>query len=326
MVTDRYVVGVDGGATKTLAMIGTAAGKVLGRGVGGSSNHHNIGELASSKAIRAAVANAKKQAGLARRKAAMAIVALAAVDSTEDFRVARRFVRRANVAEESLVIHDSVAALYAATQGRPGIVVNSGTGCFAAGVNHAGEYVRIGGWGYLIDDKGSGFDIGMSAITMAFRMMDGRTPPTKLPTLLKRRLGVKMFDEILDNIYANKLSVEDIARLAPLVSKAASNDRICRRILNAAGTSLAELAITAARRLKMTNRPFQLATVGGGFRSGRYLLEPFTSTVKNECPHARFVTLRDEPARAAYLIATKLAQYGLKGLPRNDRWLVRLVN
>ena len=326
MITDRYVVGVDGGATKTVALIGTATGKVLGRGVAGPSNYHNVGEVAASKAIKTAVARAKKQTGLGKRKVGTAVVALAAVDSTEDLRVARRFVRRANVAEESIVIHDSVAALYAATQGRPGVIVNSGTGCFAAGINQAGEYVRVGGWGYLIDDKGSAFDIGMKAITMAFRMTDGRTPPTKLTTLLKRKLGVKRFDEILDIIYANKLSVEEIARLAPLVSKAASNDKVCRRILNEAGTLLAELAITAARRLKMTNRPFELATVGGGFRSGRYLLEPFTSKVKDECPHARLVSLRDEPARGAYLIATKVAQHGSKGLPRNDQWLRMVVN
>ena len=326
MVTDRYVVGVDGGATKTLALIGTATGNVLRMGAAGSSNYHNIGELAASKAIKAAVVRAAKQAGLAKRKVGTAVVALAAVDSTEDFRVARRFVRRANVAEESVVIHDSVAALYAATQGRPGVIVNSGTGCFAAGINQAGEYVRVGGWGYLIDDKGSAFDIGMRAITMAFRMMDGRTSTTKLPTLLKRRLRVKRFDEILDIIYANKLSVEQIARLAPLVSGAASTDKICRRILSEAGTSLAELAVTTARRLKMTGLPFQLATVGGGFRSGRYLLEPFTARVKDECPRASIVSLRDEPAKGAYLIATKLARYGRKGLPQNDRWLSKVVN
>ena len=326
MITARYVVGVDGGATKTLALIGTTTGTVLGMGVAGSSNYHNIGEFAASKAIKTAVSRAKRQTGLGKSKVGTAVVALAAVDSAEDFRVARRFVRRANVSEDSIVIHDSVAALYAATQGRPGVIVNSGTGCFAAGINQAGEYVRVGGWGYLIDDKGSAFDIGMRAITMAFRMMDGRTPPTELRATLKRKLRVRRFDEILDIIYANKLSVEEIARLAPMVSKAASNDKVCRQILNEAGASLAELAITAVRRLKMSNRPFQLATVGGGFRSGPYLLDPFTSRIKDECPRARFVTLRVEPARGAYLIATKLAKYGAKGLPHNDQWLSTVVN
>ena len=122
MIADRYVVGVDGGATKTVALIGTASGKVLGRGVAGPSNYHNVGEVAASKAIKTAVARAKKQTCLGKRKVGTAVVALAAVDSTEDLRVARRFVRRANVAEESIVIHDSVAALYSATQGRPGVI------------------------------------------------------------------------------------------------------------------------------------------------------------------------------------------------------------
>ena len=325
MITDRYVAGVDGGATKTLALIGTANGKVLGRGVAGSSNYHNIGKLPASKAIKTAVARAKKQVGIGKSRVGTAVIALAAVDSTEDFRVVRRFVRRANVAAKSVVIHDSVAALYAASRGNPVIIVNSGTGCFAAGVNQAGDYVRVGGWGYLIDDKGSAFDIGMKAITMAFRMIDGRTPRTILPTLLKRRLGVKRFDQILDMIYANKLSVEEIARLAPLVSKAANDDKVCRRILNMAGASLAELAITAARRLKMTNRSFQLATVGGGFKSGRHLLKPFASKIRDNCPHARFVDLRVEPAKGAYLIATKLAHYGPEGLPPSDRWLGMVV-
>src|SRR5208283_1034659 len=115
----------------------------------------NIGAIAASKSIKTAVTRAQRQAGLYRTKLNTAVVALAAIDSTKDQHVARRFVRSTNVAREIFVIHDSVAALYAATQGKPGIIVNSGTGCFAAGINQAGEYVRVGGWGYLIDDKGS---------------------------------------------------------------------------------------------------------------------------------------------------------------------------
>jgi N-acetylglucosamine kinase-like BadF-type ATPase len=122
------------------------------------------------------------------------------------------------------------------------------------------------------------------------------------------------------------MSVEEIARLAPLVSKGASNDNVCRQILKEAGISLGELACATARRLKMTNHPFQLATVGGGFKSGHYLLDPFTSRVRDECPRASFITPRDEPARGAYLIATKLAQYDPDGLPRTDQWLNTVVN
>ena len=324
MVGVSYVLGIDGGATKTVALLGTAAG-ILGRGESGSSNYHNIGTVAAGNAIKKSVENAKKQAGFPKAKAEIAVVALAALDSTHGIQIARRFVREANVAQRSFVIHDSVSALYAATKGSQGIVVNCGTGCFAAGMSEAGEYARVGGWGYLIDDKGSAFEIGMKAITMGFRMADGRTPRSDLTRMLKTRLAVKRFDEILDRIYSNQIGVEEIAALAPYVSKAAGPDKVCRGILKEVGVSLAELACTTARRLKMTESSFPLFTMGGGFKSGRYFIEPFTSRVRDTCPHVRFLTLEDEPAAGSYLIATKFAN-GEKTLPRSDRWLRKVIN
>jgi N-acetylglucosamine kinase-like BadF-type ATPase len=297
----------------------------MGRGESGSSNYHNIGTVAAGNAIKRAVAHAKRQAGFPKTKAEIAVVALAALDSTHGIQIARKFVRVANVAQRNFIIHDSVSALYAATKGSQGIVVNCGTGCFAAGMNEAGDYARVGGWGYLIDDKGSAFEIGMNAITMGFRMADGRTPRSGLTRTLKTRLAVSRFDEILDGIYSNRIGVEEIAALAPYISKAAKQDKVCREILREVASCLAELACTTAKRLKMTKSSFPLFTMGGGFKSGRYFIEPFTSGVKDECPHVRFLTLEDEPAVGSYLIATKLV-HGEKSLSRSDRWLRKVVN
>jgi len=303
MVAGRYVVGVDGGASKTVALIGTESGKVLGRGESGPSNYHNVGAAAASRAIKKAVIEAQKQTGLREVRPETAVVALAAVDSEIDRAVALRFVRRTKIARTSYVVHDSVAALYAATQGKPGIIVISGTGCVAAGVNEAGEYARAGGWGYLIDDEGSAFDIGRKALTRAFRMLDGRARPTNLISILKRNFQVKMLEDALSLIYANGVSVEEVARLASLVSRAASRDKVCKEILNNAGITLAELACAVARRLCMTDDSFKVATVGGSFKSGRHLLKPFTARIKSECPRARVIRLKVEPARGAFLLA-----------------------
>jgi len=303
MVAGRYVVGVDGGASKTVALIGTESGKVLGRGESGPSNYHNVGAAAASRAIKKAVIEAQKQTGLREVRPETAVVALAAVDSEIDRAVALRFVRRTKIARTSYVVHDSVAALYAATQGKPGIIVISGTGCVAAGVNEAGEYARAGGWGYLIDDEGSAFDIGRKALTRAFRMLDGRARPTNLISILKRNFQVKMLEDALSLIYANGVSVEEVARLASLVSRAASRDKACKEILNNAGITLAELACAVARRLCMTDDSFKVATVGGSFKSGRHLLKPFTARIKSECPRARVIRLKVEPARGAFLLA-----------------------
>ena len=315
MGAEDYVVGVDGGASKTVALVGTADGKILGRGKSGSSNYHNIGSSAASESIRTAVVQAKQDAGLRDARLDIAIVALAAIDSSKDSRVATRFVRAKQLAKSTYVIHDSVDALYAATRGEPGIIVNSGTGSFAAGTSRARRYVRVGGWGNLIDDKGSAYDIGMKAIMMGFRMVDGRTPRTSLVSLVKRALRVKLFDEILDLVYVNRIGVDEIARLAPLVSKTANRDKVCQDILQDAGLSLAELVCTAARELQLTRKRFMIYTNGGGFKAGRYLLNPFASMIKNVCPRARIRELDIEPVKGSFWLAGELSRLGLRSEP-----------
>jgi glucosamine kinase len=227
LVSHHYAIGIDGGATKTIALVGTEGGEVVGRGRAGPSNYHNIGPLAAGKAIRKSVAEAKEHAGIIGKKAEVAVVALAAINSPRDRAIAQRFVKEAKIARRSFVVHDSVAALYAATQGRPGIIVISGTGCVAAGINKKGRYARAGGWGCLVDDEGSAYDIARKALNRAYRMIDGRTPPTQLISIIKRWFGVKLLEDAQKLIYANGLGVEVLARLAPLVSVAASHDEIC---------------------------------------------------------------------------------------------------
>jgi N-acetylglucosamine kinase-like BadF-type ATPase len=306
LAVHRYVVGIDGGASKTVALIGSEDGRILGRGIAGSSNYHNIGPHAATLAIRKAVSEAKRAAGISGKKPEIAVVALAAVDSPKDKAEASRFVKQASIARRSYVVHDSVAALYAATKGKPGIIVISGTGSVAAGVNRAGEYARAGGWGYIVDDEGSAYDMVRKALTKAFRMLDGRDPPTRLVSLFKRKFRVKTLENALRLFYVDGMGVEQIARLAPIISKAASRDGACREILNNAGIRLAELACAVARRLDMTQDKVTIAVFGGNFKSGRNLLEPFEARIREECPHAHIIKPTIEPAQGAFALGVSL--------------------
>jgi N-acetylglucosamine kinase-like BadF-type ATPase len=305
LIGRRYVLGVDGGATKTVALIGTEDGKILGRGQSGSSNYHNVGVRAASLSVRRAVADARKQAKIRSNSVRVAVVALAAADSNRDRANVLRFVRQMKIARKSVVVHDTLAALQAATGGRPGIIVISGTGCVAAGVNGAGRYVRVGGWGYVIDDEGSGYDIGTKALRSAFRTIDGRAPYTRLTPSLKRRFQVGRLEDALNAIYSGELGVNGVAALAPLVSRLAPVDRVCRDILSRAGESLAELSCAVAKQLGMTHDAFPIALVGGTFKAGSYLLRPLVTTVRKECPRANVKILKVEPALGALSLAVK---------------------
>ena len=304
----RYVVGVDGGASKTIAFFGDDGGTVQGRGEAGSSNYHNIGVLAAQRAIKKAIVEAQRRVGLMGKRPEVAVVALAGIDSTKDKLVAQRLVRKARIARASLVVHDSIAALEAATRGRPGIIVISGTGCVAAGINSKGEYIRVSGWGYLFDDEGSGYDIGRRALRAAFRAFDGRGPSTKLVNMLKKKFRVRTLDDAIIKIYADGMTVHEVARLAPVVAKMASRDKVCRQILNDAGFALAEMACTVANRLRMTHIPVTVAIVGGAFKAGHYLTKPFAERIKKDCPLAHIVRPKVEPALGSFLLAREELQ------------------
>jgi N-acetylglucosamine kinase-like BadF-type ATPase len=304
---NRYVIGIDGGASKTIAILGAADGKVLGRGQGGSSNYQNVGSARVIRSIRRAVRGARQQAAIGRRKAEIAVVALAGVDSPKDELAAKRFVRKTKIARRTFVVHDSIAYLQSAFGNRPGIMVESGTGCVAAGVNSTGRYVRVGGWGALFDDHGSGYDIGRRALNAAFRAADGRGPRTKLVPAIKRKFRLKNLEDLVYIIYSTGLTVDETAGLAHLVSKAAPSDEVSRNILQSAGTTLGELACVVAKRLNMNRNHLKVATVGGVFNAGKYLTRTFKKRVKQECPLAEIVKPRIEPAFGAFSLALQKA-------------------
>jgi N-acetylglucosamine kinase-like BadF-type ATPase len=185
----------------------------------------------------------------------------------------------------------------------PGIVVISGTGCVAAGLNEAGRHARAGGWGYIIDDEGSAYDIGKKALRSAFRTLDGRAPKTKLTSVLTRRFRVKTLEDASNQIYSDALGIDGIAKLTPLVSKLAPNDKVCREILSNAGVTLAELACVVAKQLRMRHDVFSITLVGGAFKAGRYLLQPFRARVRKECLHAKVRIMKIEPVLGSLSLA-----------------------
>jgi len=301
----RYVVGVDGGGSKTSAIIADERGRVVGRGVSGSSNYHNVGEKNAALSIRNAVIAARSNAALKLGSLDYAVVALAAINSEADRRKALRFVRATKIARRIFVVHDSIAALHA-VENWPAVIVISGTGCMAAGINERGEYRRVGGWGRIVDDEGSSYDIGRIALRAAFRSLDGRAPPTKLVSALKRRFRVRDLRDAMPRIYGTRFGVEQIASLTRLVSELSPTDGVSRRILKNAGIALGQLASHAVKQLGLSNQPVTITPVGGTFESGPHLLRSFASTIKRNCPSAKIAHDRTEPTVGSVKLALSL--------------------
>ena len=109
------------------------------------------------------------------------------------------------------------------------------------------EVFRIGGWGYLLDSAGSGYDIGRQALEAALRAQDGRGCQTALSAKLADALGAPVQDS-LTRLYAEGKTL--IASLSPAVFAAArEGDAVARAILDRNAAALAELLCAAWQRL-----------------------------------------------------------------------------
>lgn len=185
----RFVLGFDGGGTKTDCVLMDESRKILARSQGGPSNPLRVGFGAAISSIREAARQAITQAVLPADAAASAICAgLAGAGPAESAEKIRALFAGEFSQSKVLICTDLDLALAAAGDG-PAIVLLAGTGSFAVGRNAAGETARAGGYGSQIGDEGSAYDIGRRAVLAAMHENDRTGADSVLGQRLLREVG-----------------------------------------------------------------------------------------------------------------------------------------
>jgi len=263
----KLFLGVDGGQSSTIALIGDEAGRVAGAGSAGPSNHAE-GEEGRAKLVRAveeSVAAACREAGVGFREVQFEAACLGFSGGPDD---KKALVAQTVRAERLVVTTDAVVALAGATGGEPGIAVIAGTGSIGFGRNAAGKTARAGGWGYIFGDEGSGFDLARQGLRAALRYEEGWGPATKLLPVLLEASGAKSANELLHRFYTAEFPRSRVAALGPAVERAAAEgDQVAGGILRKAAAELALLAAAVRRQIFTAGERAVVAHMGGVFRS-----------------------------------------------------------
>src|ERR1700737_1327668 len=211
-----YFLGVDGGASKTAALVIDENGKSLGSGVAGPSNHLRVGIETAARNIERAVNKALAPADVASREIVWAYCGIAGADHPahrqEVIDSLSVFFPRGNFT----VDNDARIALTGAIGFGGGVVVIAGTGSVAFGRNDAGAEARAGGWGPTIGDEGSGFAIAKAGLAAIMRAYDGRGPATAMTELMLREHNLAP-EDLPRFVYATTTHADDIARYGKLV-------------------------------------------------------------------------------------------------------------
>ncbi len=169
-----------------------------------------------------------------------------------------------------LVHHDAFIAHYGAFEGGPGVIVTAGTGSIAYGRNSEGEEARIGGWGWMLGDEGSGYWIGREAVRAVLAAWEGTGPETILTSRLYDIFEVKSAYEMVPLFYSENFDRLRIAKIAPEVTAAAKKgDEASREILHWAGRRLGRMVTAAAWKLRIQPSELMIACMGSVSKAAR---------------------------------------------------------
>jgi N-acetylglucosamine kinase-like BadF-type ATPase len=311
-----HYIGVDGGASKTAAIVIDENQQVLGRGLAGGSNHLRVGIEEATRNIERAVNIALVEAGIAIRNVEYAYCGIAGSDHPAH---RQRVIDSLSVFfphGNFIVDTDARVALTGAIGFGAGIVIIAGTGSVAFGRNAAGDEERAGGWGPTLGDEGSGFWIAREGLSAIVRAHDGRGFETKMTALLCDDYDLCSPAELPKFVYATTTHADDIARYGKVVIEAAqANDDVARDIMTRGGSELAECVLAVARGLHMTDTEFPVAYVGGAFHAGELLLGPMRLRLHRDAPGATLVPPERPPVEGAAMMAMKAASNPRQGRP-----------
>jgi N-acetylglucosamine kinase-like BadF-type ATPase len=310
----RFVMGVDGGATKTLAAVLDLRSGELHLGHGGPSNEDAVGTRAAVQALLAAADQAIERAGIASEQLGAAVLAVAGTD-IEDV---ARHVHSAR-SDAWIVVNDVIGAWATATGGGPGVAVIAGTGSNVFGVGGAGADTRTwraGGWGHLLGDEGSGYWLGVQSIKAALRHREASGPATALSEAVPAFFEEPSVEAVAARVYSKPLTKGEIAAFAVETARLAElGDEVARDLYERGARELGAQVVAVIHQTGLAagsvgGLDFPVGLIGSAFKAGPVFVEPLARAIHECAPHARVQTVEMAPVGGSLRLAARACGNG----------------
>ncbi|HET9224166.1 MAG TPA: BadF/BadG/BcrA/BcrD ATPase family protein [Roseiflexaceae bacterium] len=307
-----YVLGVDGGNTKTIALVARLDGTIAGVGRGRCGDIYSkyygvdgaIAEIA--RAVREALAAAQAEP----EDVLIGAFSMAGADWPEDFALLEREMCRLGFGQRIIVVNDALGALRAGTTNGAGVSVVCGTGCAIGARAADGRIWHTSFW----QEPGGADQLGQKTLRAVYRAELRIDPPTTLSARVLEFFGLSDVESVLHHLTARGDGPqEDISQLARvLLGEADGGDATARRIVQEHGAALGDYTLAAARRVGIERTPFTLVLAGGVLRHPTPLLrEALIARIRSVAPDVQPSISRFEPAVGALLLALEAAHIAI---------------
>ncbi|MBO9131183.1 BadF/BadG/BcrA/BcrD ATPase family protein [Bacillus sp. 165] len=291
----KYVIGVDGGGTKTEAVAYNLEGEEISRGYGGYANVViNVRE-----AIDNIISAIKQCQASVTGECVYIYLGIAGIESSTHVSTLGKTIME-HFRTKFSVVNDARIAHAASLKGESGILVISGTGSICLGVKD-GQIKTTGGWGHLLGDEGSGYWIVIQAFKQIIKEVDAGIPLSQLSIALLERLNVKEAHYLKTFVYS--ASKGEIAAYVPtIVEHASLGSHVAAQILEKAGEQLGEIAVRLYYKMQF-QAGIKIALQGSVLIHVTEVREAFINYVKSHIQDAEFFTEDVSAAKGAYYLA-----------------------
>ena len=302
----KYLIGIDGGGTKTHCIITNLEGNILYQYSGSPSNFLILGVEKVSETILDLINRCKDKLKIRYEDIGYILLGTTGAGRRSDAeRLETAFyelVKARNIPINNFRVEsDARIALEGAFSGKPGSILIAGTGSIMFGKDAEGIIHRVGGFGRFIGDEGSGYSIGRKALIAISKEFDKRDSKTILTILLKDKFEIDTPENLIIGIYKNNF---DIAAAAPLVLQAAEmEDEIAKRIID---EETDELILHIIAMTKKINEPIlNTALIGSIISSDNIYFRSLKSKVADKLPNVNLTNPENPPEFGAILMAKK---------------------
>ncbi len=303
----KYLIGMDGGGTKTKCILTDINLNPIYETIGGPSNFFVIGTEKVSETILNLVNDCISSQNISSSDIEAIVLGTTGGGRRNDAELLEKKIFE-DAKQKSISINkfrvesDARIALEGSFSGKAGSILIAGTGSIMFGKDEAGEIHRVGGFGRFIGDEGSGYRIGRIGLNAVARYYDGRAKSTKIADLIEQEFSISTSEQLITEVYRNNFNIPAVA---PLVFDAAeSGDKIAQRILEDEANEL--MLHISSMKLKLNVQLLKVSLIGSLLTTANYFSYLFNEMVIRKFNDVKIIEAEHSPEFGAALMAKQL--------------------
>ncbi|MEE9429515.1 MAG: BadF/BadG/BcrA/BcrD ATPase family protein [Melioribacteraceae bacterium] len=303
----NYFIGIDGGGTKTKCVLTDENLNIKFQIQSGPSHFLTIGVDVVSETIVGLIQACLTNGNISSNELSAIVLGTTGagrVADAEKLELAVNKLAKTNNLDLPVfkVVSDARIALEGAFSGKPGSILIAGTGSIMFGKDRAGEIHRVGGFGRLIGDEGSGLTLGRRGLSIVAKYFDGRIKETLLAKKVINKFGIANQSELITKVYSDEIKTQHVA---PLVIEAASEgDEFCNKILNEETDEL--ILHIATMNKKLNEEKMKLVFIGGTITNENFYSQMLKDKIKLYLPNVVLQQADYPPEVGAVIMAKQM--------------------